>query len=455
MRVLLVSPNVESLPDPVFPLGLAQVAGALKAKGFDYRVLDLCFAEDFEEAIRLQIEDFRPEIVALSLRNVDNVSYPHYTSYLPFYGRVVQCVRRHSDALVVAGGSGFSLLPEAVLGHIGADIGVVGEGEEVFPYLLERIGRGMDRGNGPVLIQEPRLVEDLDALPDPDRSGFDEAAYLKLGGMGNIQTKRGCPFDCIYCVYPLVEGRRVRVRSPGRVCDEMERLLASGVDNLFIVDNTFNYPVAHAEAVCREILRRRLKVRWSCYVNPGFFTADLAALMQEAGCTGVEFGTDAGHGLMLENLRKNFTLQHLKEASRACREQALPFCHSLILGGPGETLETARTTLEEVRAMEPTAAICMVGIRVFPRTGLARVAEEEGLVRPGDDYLGPVFYLSRAVEDEILPFIEEFAKQNPTWILPGLHINMDERLQKKVRRFGIRGPLWTYMRRGERFRRRK
>jgi hypothetical protein len=94
----------------------------------------------------------------------------------------------------------------------------------------------------------------------------------------------------------------------------------------------------------------------------------------------------------------------------------------------------------------------MIGIRVFPKTGLSHIAMEEGMIGPGEDFLKPVFYLSPAIEEQILPFIEEFSKENPTWIFPGLNINMNVELQKKLRRFGIKGPLWEYMKTRERFR---
>jgi hypothetical protein len=101
--------------------------------------------------------------------------------------------------------------------------------------------------------------------------------------------------------------------------------------------------------------------------------------------------------------------------------------------------------------MSPTAVICMIGIRVFPKTRLSLIAMEEGVVGPKEDFLKPVFYLSSAIENEILPFIEKFSKENPTWIFPGLNININVELQKKLRRFGVKGPLWEYMKTGEKF----
>jgi len=457
LKVLLISPNIEFLPDPVFPIGIACLAGALKKNDIPFRVLDLCFAQDYDAAIAAALQECSPDVVCLSVRNIDNVSYPQYVTYLPFYRQVVQSVRARSSACIAVGGSGFSLVPEPCLRYLGADVGFAGEGERSLVDFLGRFeaGGGSRTGRqGEIIHPAPGPCESLDDLPVPDRSGLDGAAYLQQGGMGNIQTKRGCPFNCIYCTYPIIEGRRVRVRSPGPVCDEIEDLLAQGTSTLFFVDNEFNYPPEHARAICREIIARRLRFSWSCYAHPAFVSADLVALMQQAGCTGIEFGTDAAEPGMLRNLGKNFTVEHLAGASSACRSAGISFCHSLLLGGPGETMDSLQTTCDTICAMAPTAVICMIGIRVFPNTRLAIIAAEENIVDDGTDFLEPVFYLAPALRDAVLPWAERFSKNNPTWIFPGLKINMNTDLQAKLRRFGIKGPLWEHMKAGARLRRR-
>ncbi|MCP4666666.1 MAG: radical SAM protein [Deltaproteobacteria bacterium] len=456
MKVLLISPNVETLPDPVFPIGLAYIAAAVKRKGFQCQVLDLCFKKDYEAAIESSITSFEPDVIGLSLRNIDNVSYPNYISYLPFCAEVVKKIRLHAKGSIIIGGSGFSLMPDEVLQYLGGDFGVVGEGERSFVDLLKRLEgekEGVAESQRPGAIEhEPGIIKDLDDIPLPDRPAFDNAAYLKWGGMGNLQTKRGCPFKCVYCTYPIIEGKEVRVRSPERVCNEIEGMMEQGISNVFIVDNEFNYPLDHAEAICREMIRRKLPVQWSCYAHPGFVTPQLVELMLEAGCTGLEFGSDAASEAMLKNLGKGFTLEDLKEASSICRKTGMPFCHSLLLGGPGETMETVRETIKAIEEMSPTAIICMIGIRVFPRTRLSFIAVKEGIAHPEADFLRPVFYLSPAIENEIVPFLKKFSKRAPNWVFPGLNINMYGDLQKKLRRFGVKGPLWEHMKVGERFR---
>jgi radical SAM superfamily enzyme YgiQ (UPF0313 family) len=174
--------------------------------------------------------------------------------------------------------------------------------------------------------------------------------------------------------------------------------------------------------------------------------------MLSAGCTGMEFGSDAANDNMLINLGKNFTVSDLHKVSKICLDSGMSFCHSLLIGGPGETLETVKETFDAIISMSPTAVICMTGIRIFPDTRLCRIAIDQGVISPDQDLLDQAFYISPAIKDEMLPFIEQFSKDRPTWIFPGLNININMDLQKKLRRFGIKGPLWEYMRIGARYR---
>ncbi len=447
MNVLLISPNLEHLPDPVFPLGAACIAAALTQAGVACRCLDLCFSDDPLAVTTEALERHQPDLVALSLRNVDNVSYPRPVSYLPFYQALMTTIRQHSRAPVVLGGSGFTLMPDELLDFLGADYGIAGEGENAFLQLISHLDGAavLAQADLPIIRSGRYPVDDPDRLAFPARDKFDGLRYLNSGGMGNLQTKRGCPFGCIYCTYPLIEGRTVRVRSPESICDEIEVLKAQGIDTLFLTDNEFNFPMAHALAVCREIVRRRIRIKWSAYANPAYISPELLESMQKAGCTSLEFGTDAACEPMLRRLGKSFDVRQIENAGRFCRQAGMPFCHALLLGGPGETMQTVRETLETIDRQNPTAVICMAGIRIFPDTRLAAVARAEGRIGDGQRFLEPVFYLSDAVKENILPYLKLFSKTHPAWIFPGLQINMDTRLQAKLRRFGRQGPLWELM----------
>ncbi|MBI5846748.1 MAG: cobalamin B12-binding domain-containing protein [Nitrospirae bacterium] len=433
MKVLLVSPNREHLPDPVFPLGLSYIASALKRHKHSVRIIDLCFSGDMDNDIHKALCDFQPDVIGMSLRNIDDVCYPKQHSYLQEYNTTIDSLRAYSQAPIVLGGSGFTIMPEAFMQALGADFGIVGEGEKAFPELLNKLG---DEGN--MIIKSPKRLTDLDQVM-PDRELFDSSSYYRLGGMLNIQTKRGCPFKCIYCTYPQVEGSTVRMRSPQSVADEIEQLIAAtAARHFFIVDSIFNYPVSHAKAVCDEIIRRGLSIQWSCYANPAHMTEELADAMVRAGCTAVEFGTDSLVDEMLGNMGKSFTFSKVREASEICKKSGLKFCHFIFAGSPGDTDETVNMTLARLEEIGPDAAVIMAGIRIFPGTILAEYAGKElGISGIG---LEPVFYHSRKLTD--YDAVAEAVSKKKNWIMPGYEINFHPRLQKKLREHGIKGSLW-------------
>lgn len=454
MRLLLISPNTEMLPDPVFPLGLAYVSAALQKSRHEHRMLDLCFVEDYAPALEQAVAEFDPQAIGISLRNVDNVAYPNTHSYLPFYQQIVTHLRRLTAVPIILGGSGFSLMPVALLAHLQADYGVCGEGEEALPRLLDHLEQSLSPVGVPGVIgldstaaqpARPPSPLSMQGMLMPCREQFANEQYLRFGGMGNIQTKRGCSFSCIYCTYPLIEGREVRLRRPGDVAREMEHLCQRGIDTFFVVDNVFNFPPHHAKSICLEILKRDLKVRWSCYLHPQFVTESLLTLMKKAGCTSVEFGTDTGSDPHLKRLGKAFTQAQARRASELCHRVGLPFCHSLIFGGPGESRQTIQETFDLMTEVFPTAVIAMAGIRLFPGTSLAQTALRADLIMDDETMLKPTFFLAQAVRPFLLETLHAHAAKNRHWILPGSNVNINPRLQEKLRRFGLKGPLWEHM----------
>ena len=260
MKILLISVNRERMPFPVFPLGLAYIAKVLREAGRQIEVMDLCFSQEVSADIESTLHRFQPDLIGISLRNLDNLTYPTSASYIKEVEEVIGICRQYGSSQLVIGGSGYSLAPKELLQHFDVDFGIVGEGEEVFLQLVNNLGQGDPISPSPhLLIKEkpfPSLIEGARVfpVPSPDRSLFETHRYLEEGGMGNIQTKRGGPFSCIYCTYPLLEGKKVRLRKTEEVVEEIHHLVEEGVDYIYFVDDIFNYPPSYAEALCREIV---------------------------------------------------------------------------------------------------------------------------------------------------------------------------------------------------------
>ena len=460
MRVLLVSANREHIPDPVFPLGLGYVAAAAEQAGHQIGVADLCFGRQPVGDLKRRIRAFRPEVVGVSIRNIDNAAYPLTVDYLPRHREVVDAIRATTGACVVLGGSGFSLMPEQYMQALGADFGIQGAGEQAFVALLDALAHHRNPGNIPGLVSTRPSGHSAPAAatglaqpaqtPDglrPARHLFNYARYIRRGGCGNIQTKRGCVFKCSYCTYPLLEGNRFQLRAAADVVDEIEALhMRYGPHPMFFVDSILNFPHGHVEGICEELLRRKLSVRWSCYATPVKLDANQARLMAGAGCEGIELGSDAVDDAQLERLGKSFNADTVQQANRNCLAAGLRVCHSLIFGAPGETLTSIRNTCRAVRAMQPTAVIAMTGVRVYPGTPLARKLIARGRISRTAIGLAPAFYIEPDIADFLPAYLTRQAREAGNWVLPGIEPPLLPASQRMLRGLGISGPLWRLLR---------
>ena len=139
MRVLLISANTEQINMPVLPLGLAYVAAAADNQGHTLKMLNLMMQTDTPKALHEAIVEFNPEIIGISVRNIDDQNMENPRFLLESVKDVVITCRKYSDATIVLGGAGYSIFPQATLDYLKADIGVQGEGESAFLTLLKRL----------------------------------------------------------------------------------------------------------------------------------------------------------------------------------------------------------------------------------------------------------------------------------------------------------------------------
>ncbi len=436
-RILLVSSNVAKEPFPVYPLGLAMIASALKAAGHTVDQFDFLAAGESEEALRERNRVFAPDHICISLRNLDDCDSLTATTYPVVARRIVEIVRESCRAPIILGGSAFSILPEELLAFTGADYGVIGEGERIVCALV----RDLDAGLTP-----PRLLRDespisgrdmISPLFDPDLIDF----YLKQAGMINLQTKRGCIHSCSYCSYPSLEGSIYRFREPRAVVDDMERAGADhGVDRFFFTDSVFNDPDGHYLEVAEEMLRRKLKARWCCYIRPEGIGRTQIALLKRAGLHAVELGTDAACDTTLSALGKGFTFQEVLEVNQAFVAERLPCAHFVIFGGPGETQQTVEEGLANLALLEHTVVFAFTGIRILPGTPLLRRAIREGFLDRDTLLQEPIFYQSPLLNGNLMnTMISEAFRGRRDRLFP------PEATQKRLavlHRFGLQGLLW-------------
>ena len=444
MRLLLVNTNTCRDPYPVAPLGVCLLASALRDEA-EVRVFDGTFRGS--EGLRETVEDFRPDLVGLSVRNVDDLVPRETTFFLDEIRRAfVNPLREATGAPLVLGGSAFSLFPLELMRAWQADYGIVGEGEEALRTLVRTLEHGGDPRRIPgLLVAGDREVPAAPRRPAPGplRIPFSEVdrhidfgPYRHLGSYP-IQARRGCTHRCIYCTYPALEGRRHRLRDP----EEIAREIAEAADRIpgvtfEFVDSTFNDPRGHAEAICRALIRRDLRVRLRTMgVNPGHVTDELLDLMQQAGFAQIDCTPDSASPTMIRAMGKNSSPEDLVRTARGIRRRGMPTAWFFLFGGPGETAGTIRETMDFIdREVSPEDLVLMgIGLRIYPGTPLHRTAIREGIVSPEEDLVRPRFYVAPDLGYErIRDTLEEAAAVRPHCLPPGENRPSPEMLRQAV-----------------------
>lgn len=409
MRVLLAYSNQTRdliLPPPI---GLSYVASATRRAGHNVRFLDLLTAPAPRTLLREALREFRPDVVGISVRNIDNVICQRVHSHFGELSQFLDIVRKTTSGQIpiVLGGPAISVLGARAFRRLDADYAVRGEGEIVFPALLEAIAAGRDPSGiaGVCVRSDSAPTAGAPArLPEFGASGMqdwiDWRPYRRHGGTFAIQTKRGCPMPCNYCAYPDIEGRSFRRRAAEDVVDEIEAVQKSIAPRGFeFVDSTFNLPESHAMAICEEILRRGLKVNLTTMgINPHATSAELFAIMKRAGFNSMMITPETGDDSMLRNLEKGFTMEDVRRTAHLARRSGIHSTWFFMLGGPGETRASVDETLrfvEQELKDRCFLSVFMTGIRMLPGTRLAQTHAS-----PDADLTQPVFFLSPLVSEE-------------------------------------------------------
>lgn len=461
-RVLLVSTNRERAPQPVVPNGVACVASALAHAGHEVRVLDLCFARDPHRSARETALAFRPDVIGLSIRNIDNSDLVALKHYTPEASSIAGALRKAMpNATVIAGGAAFGVAPASLTDALGVDWAVAGDGERATCALVDALAAGRDPGEVPGLVRRDaaatRLVPlggegALDTLPDVRMQDWlDLRAYQRHGATVPIQTKRGCVYRCVYCTYLNVEGWGYRLRDPDNVADEMASLLRDrGIRRFEFVDSTFNSPPRHAMAVCEAITRRRLRVHLdTTNFTPATASAELLGAMRAAGFRSLGITAESASDAVLARLEKGFDAAQVHAVAERVERAGMRVLWIFLVGGPGETRETLDETLRFAawRLSRGDAAYLTVGLRIYPGTTLQRIAIEEGAIAPDTALLAPAFYFSPSLDAEwTMRRLHTFARQHPRFMF-----SADSRssilpwLTRLASALHLPGPHWRYM----------
>ncbi|MCX6340321.1 MAG: radical SAM protein [Candidatus Aureabacteria bacterium] len=370
------------------PLGLLYIAAALRDNNHAVTVID-AEAENVHDhtAIARAVWTRKPDMVGISFT----------TPMLGSSADAITSIKKLMPSVpVVIGGPHVTALPADTLKATGADIAVVGEGEETVQELASLLSArkplntcaGISlRLNGNI-EQTPRrgFIKDLDALPFPARDLLKITLYKHASSLRrrvrpyytNIISSRGCPFHCIFCGSSAVFGSTIRYRSPIRVVDEindcMERL---NIGIFGFADDTLTVRKSHVLGICEEILLRRIDPLWMAQARVDTVDEETIISMKRAGCRAIHFGYESGSQMILDNINKGITLEQSLTATRIARRAGLKIHGYFMIGNIGETASTVAETIAFAKKLNPDTAQFTIA-QPFPGTKFSEIAAREG-----------------------------------------------------------------------------
>jgi len=444
------------------PVGACIVADAAERAGHEVQLLDLMFSRHPLRDIHRIITTMNPDVIGLSVRNIDNNDFQQPQNIYENIQPLVKTIREATDAKIVCGGGAFGVMPEALLKYSGADYAVLGDGEIIFPKLLESFSNSNKPEKTPGIawidndvfrFNEGHSCNELTDTSFPNYNRWiNVRAYQRRMCTAALQTKRGCPFSCVYCTYHMAEGKGYRLLPPTMVVESVRKMIQSGIRNIEFVDSVFNSPYDHALTICEHLARSQIKGRFETFeLNPAFVDTILIKAMEDAGFVGIGITAESVSTRVLKGLGKEYTKDEVVDAADAVSQSRLPCMWLFLMGGPGETKDTVRETFyfiqEHVRPSD--IAFINIGIRVYPGTEVEKTAREQKMLSVSSrEMLKPVFYFSPDIDpDWLVTEVESFALRHINVMGPhSINMPFIPALYRIGHLLGLQPPLWKHTR---------
>lgn len=472
MRIVLVNPN--PMKPPITPVSLDYLGSACSQAGIDVDLVDCSIEPDWSRELA-QVLTEKPDLVGVSVRNIDDSYFASRDFTLQSIVPILDAIKRATDAPICLGGVGFSIFPRQTLAFCGVPYGICGGGEDGLVKLVSALSEEDNLATVPGLVWvqngefrqnaiRPVLLERMDLA---SRSLVNNVCYLERGGQVGFETKRGCSLGCVYCPEPSIRGTTVHVRDPRNVVEELANLYDRGVNVFHTADSEFNCPYPHALQVSEAIIKAQLgaKIRWYAYCSPESFTQELASLMREAGCVGIDFGADHGDDRMLSRLGHGYTSKDLIRIRETCLEHDIICMYDLLLGAPGETRESIETTIDLMKKIKPDRVGISLGVRLYPMTPLGREirSQSKGLLsddpslfgdlQDNESWLRPVYFCDAGLGDDVEDWLHGLVGNDSRFLLgrrtdANLNYNYNDNpeLAEAIEN-GHRGAYWDILRR--------
>jgi len=404
MKILLVNTNRYRTP-PVPPLGLAHLAGALRGTAHEYRVLDLCFSDDPAAVIEKMVRDFSPRVAGLTVRNIDTVISRNNVFFLDDIAVMVRCFQR-LGVPVLLGGAGYSFCPEGILRYTGADWGIAGPGENAVVTFLDIIETdqppagtvldGRDAGVPP--FHQAEWPPDIDLL-----------RYMNERGILGFETQKGCTESCPYCPEGI---RKITFRNPESIVSELSAAADRGFTRFHLCDTEFNQNLEFCKTFLTTLIGTGLEITWVLYMKSSPCDEELFRLLKRSGASMVTLSLPTGDGVP----------GNASDICRFAKDCGIKIAVDVLVGLPGESIDTVRRTIETLRAIGPDTVGVNSTYRLYPGLAATRRimdSPEERTYLTGcpvddPDFIRPVFYNRISVE-----LLREIIGDDPLFTIEG------------------------------------
>lgn len=413
MKILFIQAlSMEGIDiERVYPIGIVVLASQVeRCTDHTLALFDMNMALDPYGDLRQQLDSDKPDVVCLSLRNIDPLGNKT-SSLIPSFAVTLAVIKRYAPKTrILVGGTGFSLFPDRLMNEYPEiDFGVTGEAENIIVPLLNnlndppRLPGLCYREKEAVIIVPPVGDYDMRDYIMPNRDLLDPRPYLTVNkyveSIG-VETKRGCCFCCGYCSYPLLQGTKMRCRTPEAVVDEIQFLYETyGVTRIHFTDSVVNIPVDHLDSICAEIIRRGLSINWSGFFRENLLTEENVALYAQSGCECFSLSPDGLSQTALDALDKNMKVQDILDTAQVLAASGVVTVYHFLVNTPGDTAATQQEAKELIDAIykihhasKTLGTIVLNNIRILPGTRVEQQALEHGVITPETDLLYPTYY---------------------------------------------------------------
>jgi anaerobic magnesium-protoporphyrin IX monomethyl ester cyclase len=395
LRILLIVYDNDSYIH-WFPQGLAYIAAVLRKTGHEVTI----YSQDvhhYSEANLLEyLNKNRFDVVGISFI----AGYYQYRKILKISEAINQSKNR---PLYVIGGHGPSPEPEYFIKKTGADVVVMGEGEETIVELLETVAErkplsGVNgiafQDSGKVIINDRRsLIRDIDKIPFPayDMFPIDYYRLLRMPHASNsdfvlpVLSGRGCTFTCNFC-YRLDEG--FRPRSNESIIEEIHMLKKDyGITYVAFSDELLMSSEKRIVGLCKDFLKAKLNMKWDCNGRLNYAKPDVLKLMKESGCVFINYGIEAMDDTILRNMNKALTTKQIIEGIEATLAVGISPGFNIIFGNIGENRETLNKGIEFLLQYDDGAQMRTIRpVTPYPGSPLYYYAIRKGLLKDCADF---------------------------------------------------------------------